>query len=341
MDLRRDALGIERCKHGSSNERGVLDFSTNINPLGCSKQVIEALANVDRDVISKYPDDSYPELKNMIAKKERVKNENISLGNGSIELVYLFCYLMVDRETTVKILSPTFSEYEKTCKLFGGITRDHSGSRSKADVTFICNPNNPTSKLWGDDVIEKEKEMSDFLFLDETFMEFVKGPYREHSDLENCLTIKSFTKLYGLAGLRIGYGIGDKGLIDRIEKVRPPWNVNSLAVMAAIEALKDKEHIEKALSMIEVEKKYLFKELTALSLATEMPDTNFFFVKVKSASKLENDLMAKKISIRNCSSFTGMDKKDSYVRIAIKKHDENEMLISALRSLGGHGPYNI
>ncbi len=327
--IRGEALNAVKCVHGSADK--ALDFSSNVNPLGCSPRVMEALKNVDVDAISKYPDDSYSELKSAIAKKEKVKIENVVLGNGSTELIYLFCYLFIKNGSPVKIFSPTFSEYEKACKLFGG--RINAGIEN--EMTFICNPNNPTSKLWDRQLVE---EQSGTLFLDETFMEFTGNDKK--SVLEDRFTIKSFTKIYGLAGLRLGYGLGDEKLIERMEKVRPPWNVNSFAAIAAAEAMGDRDHIRKTLELIKNEKKYLFKELTGLSYDTEMPDANFFYVGVRSASQLEKGLLERGIAVRNCGSFTGMkdEDRDRYVRVAIKRRDENERLISALGSLDNdHG----
>jgi histidinol-phosphate/aromatic aminotransferase/cobyric acid decarboxylase-like protein len=209
-------------------------------------------------------------------------------------------------------------------------------------MAFICNPNNPTSLLISTQelkhILDVALEHSVLVFLDEDFLEFVENE-QQHSMVNsidkysNLFILRSFTKLFGLTGLRVGYGIANKEIINFLLSAKIPWNVNCLAQAAAVVALNDEEHLQKTRQLIRQEKEYLQKGLSNIKgFKVYAPDANFFFINIRetgyTAAELTQKLLTQGIMIRDCSSFTGLD--PYYIRIAIKLHSENMKLLEAL-----------
>jgi threonine-phosphate decarboxylase len=214
---------------------------------------------------------------------------------------------------------------------------------SGARVLFFCNPNNPTSLLTPKDdltaIVERALEQDILVFLDEDFLEFVEG--EKHLSLigkitnyPNLFVLRSFTKIYGLTGLRIGYGIASEEIIQTLTKAKTPWNVSCLAQAAAIAALDDEEHLEKARELVRNEKAFLMDGLGRIPAFKVYPaDANFIFIDVRksvfTAAQLKEKLLNFGLLIRDCSSFYGLD--EYYVRVAVKTRQENERLLEAFR----------
>ena len=214
-----------------------------------------------------------------------------------------------------------------------------------AKLVFLCNPNNPTSMLIPQetltDIIEKALEQDTLVFLDEDFLEFVEdeknltmiGNIKKYPNL---FILRSFTKIFGLTGLRVGYGIANHEIIDVLSCAKIPWNINCLAQAAAVAALKDEEHLRVTHALIRKEKAWLQAELEKFgSFKFSAPDANFFFIDIRksgfTAADLKNQMLKQGLLIRDCTSFKGID--EFYVRIAVKTHAENERLIDALKRI--------
>jgi threonine-phosphate decarboxylase len=212
-----------------------------------------------------------------------------------------------------------------------------------AKIVFLCNPNNPTSMLIPQEtltnIIEKALKQDTLVFLDEDFLEFVEDEkgltmIGKIGKYPNLFILRSFTKIFGLTGLRVGYGIGNEEIISVLSCAKIPWNVNCLAQAAAVAALKDEEHLRVTRELIKEEKVWLQAELAKFgSFKFSAPDANFFFIDIQksrlTATELKNKLLKQGILIRDCTSFRGLD--EFYVRIAVKTHAENERLIDALK----------
>ncbi len=208
---------------------------------------------------------------------------------------------------------------------------------------FLCNPNNPTSKLISQNelqsIVEKANEKEILVFLDEVFIETTENGIsfaRRLKEFENVFIINSLTKIYALPGLRIGYGLGSKELISYMCRAKLEWNVNYLAQVAAIAALKDVTYQEKAKELFHKQKRYLMENLARIrGLKTELPDANYFFVDVSgtglTSTQLEKELKELGILVRNCSSFTPLG--DNYIRIGIRTEKENKLLLDALSQI--------
>jgi threonine-phosphate decarboxylase len=364
--VRDNVKNLKPCVHGAevlgaAEESGfkaesILDFSSSVNPLGPSKKALEA-AKKAFSMIAAYPDSNSTELRQVIAGHfGGITKENIVVGNGSTELMYLFAETFLKKGETALIPSPTFGEYESAVTKTGETSkflRIGKSFKVEADaferelagakIVFLCNPNNPTSMLIPQEtltgIIENALKQNTLVFLDEDFLEFVENErdltlIGKIAKYPNLFILRSFTKIFGLTGLRVGYGIASEEIIKVLSCAKIPWNVNCLAQAAAVAALKDEEHLRVTREIIKKEKGWLQAELGKFrSFKFSPPDANFFFIDIHksglNAAELKNKLLKQGILIRDCTSFRGID--EFYVRIAVKTHTENERLIDALK----------
>jgi threonine-phosphate decarboxylase len=346
-----DAAG----KSGLKREE-ILDFSSSVNPLGPSRKALEA-AKAAFTEIPAYPDSNSTGLRNAIASHYGgISKSNVIVGNGSTELMYLFAEAFLRKGEVVLIPAPTFGEYEsavrKTSETAKFVRLDKNFSidvdafnheMAGAKIVFLCNPNNPTSLLIPDEtltgIVEEAMKRDSLVFLDEDFLEFVEnekalsliGRIKRYPNL---FILRSFTKIYGLTGLRVGYGIANEEIISALSCAKIPWNVNCLAQAAAAAALEDEEHLKVTRELIKKEKTWLLMELGQFgSFKVYPPDANFFFIDIRksglTSTELSEKLLRQGILIRDCTSFRGLDQ--YYIRIAVKTHPENERLIEALK----------
>jgi threonine-phosphate decarboxylase len=237
------------------------------------------------------------------------------------------------------------------------VTRHSSLS---CDMAFLCNPNNPTGKLLKKENVLKiagaAKEMKCNLVVDEAFIDFCNPPYpplgtvpdllpsqrrgvesglspilsviSEVQDNPYLIVLRSFSNFYALAGLRIGYGVFPLQLIERLKEYKEPWTVNSLAQKAAVIALKDKVYRKETFRLLKAEKQFLEKSFKKLGIEFFPSDANFYLLKISNANDIYQQLKKKGILVRDCSDFRGLD--STYIRISVKSHTENTILIKEL-----------
>tara|TARA_B100000686_G_scaffold309693_1_gene351832 strand:+ start:1677 stop:2759 length:1083 start_codon:yes stop_codon:yes gene_type:complete len=327
----------------------IIDFSSNVNPLGCHPGVKKYLKK-QLNQIDVYPDSESTKLRSNLKWFTGLNTSQILVGNGATEIIYNFCSAFVNKKTKVLIPCPTFSEYENAVKFFEGkiirfkslnLANDLSKFLTKIPtkgIIFFCNPNNPTgellSKKYMEEIVKKAEKKSTLVFLDETFIELVPD---SNSSLvkfikshENLFILRSFTKSFGLAGLRIGYGLGNKKIIEILQKIKIPWNVNYIAQSAASAALCYSDFLDKSRINIKKENSFLMNSLSNFQwLSCFHSSTNFILIKTKINSKLlQKKLLKKNILIRDCSSFCGLNR--NYIRIAVKNRNQNKLLVKAL-----------
>ena len=327
----------------------ILDFSSNVNPLGFPSIVKKSL-NLAK--ISIYPDHDSTKLKQKLAKYLKISTDYITVGNGATEIIYDFCRTTITK-SKVLIAVPTFSEYESASRLCGAnlqffITMDLTADLKKFiqkiprnGVVFLCNPNNPTGKLVPKhivlQIIKSAKAKSTIVFVDECFMELTVPQNQSIMDLvprfENLFVLRSLTKSFGLAGLRLGYGVGSKALVSILDRIKIPWSVNGLAQEAGIAALDDGAFLAKTQHLIKKESQFLINSISGLDgFSCYDTDTNFILIKTKQPSKvLQKKLLRQNILIRDCSNFRGLD--NHHIRIAVRTHNENQKLVSALEHI--------
>lgn len=321
----------KRVVHGGTGKRQlektqkkVLDFSASINPYPP-----EVAWHCDPAYLAAYPDDSYHELKERIAATFHRKPDEICVGNGSIELIRVFCSVMLRGKKQFFCPSPTFGEYALSASLAGAL---QTGTEETADVSFICNPNNPTGTLLNkQELIERLaviKSHNGMLFCDEAFID-LSDPAQSLADVSdpNLFVLHSLTKSFSVPGIRFGFGFGSPDLIETIEISRPPWSVNAYAEAFAMEALLHREDLNLARERIQKERTWLTRELTELGLKCYPSSVNFILAEYSRSVPLLCDLLAERgILVRNCASF-GLP---ACIRVAVRTHEENILLIEAL-----------
>jgi threonine-phosphate decarboxylase len=291
-------------------------------------------------------------LKEALAGYLGVREENITLGNGSTELIKNFCQVFLQRGDRVIIPSPTFSEYEVLSRLMGARVK-HVCARDleicpgkiikeiddKTKAVFLCSPNNPTGRtIEGiEEILQASLKKEAFVFLDEAYIEFTgsQGYCKRVGEFENLFVLRSMTKFFSLPGLRVGYGVGDSELVHYLEKVRIPWNVNSLAQAAAIASLGDVEFIEESRRVVKKEREFLRGEIRNLGLKVYGSEANFLLVNLRrkglKAKDVREKLLRKGLLIRDCSSFTGLD--EYFIRVCVRRRGENLRLTRELREV--------
>jgi threonine-phosphate decarboxylase len=336
----------------SNPQHDILDFSSNINPLGPSPKVLKTIKN-HLNTLQIYPDSESLNLRKNLQKYTKIPISQIVVGNGATEIIYNFCKAFLSKKTPVLIPVPTFSEYEVAAKLSGAKiefyktldlkkdTNDFISKLPNNGCVFICNPNNPTGHLLSKNILKKiiieANKKNTLVFVDECFIELVPD-YTESiitlvKKYDNLFILRSLTKSFGLAGIRIGYGIGTKKLILILNQIKIPWNVSGLAQHAASAAISAPNDLVKATKIIRTELNYLKNNISKLdNFDCYDSVTNFILIKTKlKSSQLQQKLLKKKILIRDCSNFRGLN--HNYIRVAVKTRKENRKLVHALEEL--------
>jgi len=307
--------------------KDILDFSANFNPYPPPVDWSPDTAH-----IREYPDDTYTILKETIARTFRRNPEEICVGNGSVELIRAFSLAALAPGDRYLIDHPTFGEYAVGAHIAGA--RETTDIR-KAAVRYLCNPNNPTGRLFSPDDIraclEEGRTAGVLLFVDEAFIEMVPGRASCVGWTDDHLFIlRSLTKSFTVPGLRFGYGFGDPDLISRIEVARPPWTVNAFAEQFAIRAFEAYDELEESRRLIARDRERLLEKLDAIGLSWEPPSANFVLVHLPvAATPMVEQLVQKHgILVRDCTSF-GLP---SSIRIAVRRPEENAQCIEAIEA---------
>jgi threonine-phosphate decarboxylase len=317
--------------HGGTGKRqrentgkNLLDFSASLNPLPPRFEW-----HCDPACLSSYPDNEYTRLKECIARTFHRDPDEICVGNGSIELIRVFCSVALSGNKTYFTESPTFGEYALSARLAGASA---SGTPETAGVSFVCNPNNPTGELRSrSDLMARVRDMSihgGTLFVDEAFIELA-DPRESLVDVRGAplFLLRSLTKSFAVPGIRFGYGFGDPDLIAKIETARPPWSVNAYAEAFALEAFRHLGELGKARDYIRKERDRLSLKIDELGLRCHPSSVNYLLVDcARTVGPLCDQLETHGILVRDCTSF-GLP---TCIRVAVRTRGENSMLVEAL-----------
>jgi histidinol-phosphate aminotransferase len=327
----------------------ILDFSTCCNPYRLPRQVFSAIRNAD---IQKYPDPRSSQLVEALSAKLNVSAGRIMIGSGSTELIRLAVTAYFGKQDTIIIPSPTYSEYGLACRIADtcvvkyplteneGFRLDCSSFISFAEAykpkgIFLCNPNNPTGQyLRPADVGKIVKHFPDALVvLDEAYINFTDHPSNSVSLAKsgNLLIIRSMTKDFSLAGLRLGYAVSSEETIGVLKMVRPPWNVSSAAQVAGLAALSCDDYLSGCLVRIRDSRLYLTGQLENLGYKVIPTEANFFIFRAGDAAGFTRKMLEKGILVRDCASF-GLPE---YVRVAPRTRLECIKFIKAVRAIRG------
>ncbi len=326
----------------------IIKLASNENPLGPSPLALAAMKKAVKKV-HLYPDGNSYYLKNKLAQKLSISPENIILGNGSNEIIEFVGHILINPDVDVIVSQYCFAIYPIITKMFGGnvitVPSKNYGHDLKAMLNsitpktraiFVTNPNNPTGTMaTKEELIELIENVpsSVLLALDEAYIEFLDDPLDTVSYVkngkENLLLMRTFSKIYGLAGLRIGYGICSKHLVASMEKVRQPFNINSVAQEAAIAALDDIKHIKKTRKNNSDGISYFEREFKRLNLEFVPTFANFILVKVNDGQRVFNEMQKHGVITRPMGGYSLPE----WIRITIGTPDENEKCIKALEKV--------
>jgi histidinol-phosphate aminotransferase len=360
VGARQSILRLEPVVHGGAQEgeltslhldlHQILDFSVSVNPYGPSPQVWEAIRAV---LLSRYPDPQALDLCRSIGEELQLDPSWILPGNGSVELIRAIAFACLRPWDRVLIVEPTFGEYERAALLMGarvegwrshpeenftlnlqGLTRRLQTLRPR--LTFLCNPNNPTGHLLGLKDLEAILEAcTHLLVVDEAFINFADPSSTALPLLPSrrVLILRSLTKDYALAGLRLGYLIAPPDTVEMLRKILPPWSVNALAQAAGCAAIHDRKHLWETLALTRQAAISLREGVQTLEIPVIPSQTHFFLAEVGDAVTIRQRLLIDRLVVRDCTSF-GLPQ---FIRIATRQPHENDQLLKGLKRIWWSG----
>jgi histidinol-phosphate aminotransferase len=321
-------------------------LASNENPLGPSPKALAAL-RAKLDQLHLYPDGDCFYLKNRLAKKLAVAPENLIFGNGSNEIIELAARTFLRPGDEAVMAEQAFVVYQLIVQAVGGkskqvplrsFTHDLNAIAEAVSpqtrMVFLANPNNPTGTIFRRDEWDRflDKVSAEVLLIvDEAYFEYVQDAgypdsLKYHAEGRAILTLRTFSKLYGLAGLRIGYGVAPKELISMMQRVRQPFNVNAAAQWAALAALDDVDHVRRSLEVNRQGLEYLQSEFAKLGLAHVPSHGNFILVRVGKGQEIFQQLLTQGVIVRPMGAY----KFPEYVRVTVGTMEENRKFIDAL-----------
>lgn len=354
--IRPEILGIKPYIPGkpleeTQRETGITDLikmASNENPLGTAASVKAAMREA-ADQVWLYPDSHCFALKQKLAAKHGLPPECFFIGNGSDEVIKLFAETFLRPEDEVIIPSPSFSVYESSARLIGASVvpvRADNGFRNdlskmaktvteKTKAVYICNPNNPTGTIVSRS--ELDRFMNDlpkevFVVIDEAYWDYVDdssdyGQGMDYLKSGRVMVLRTFSKIYGLAGLRIGYGIASPDMIGWIERIKEPFSVNLLAQAAAIAALEDTDHVKKSRQINHEGKNQIYAGLQAMGLPYIDTQANFILIQVpKDGKEVFDGLLRQGVIVRAADSFGLL----RHIRVTVGTREQNQRFLEAL-----------
>ena len=324
--------------------KSFLDFSSSCLEIKF-QEILSSFIN-SRD-LSSYPDPDSKELKKTLGNVLNISDENILITNGSSEAIFLIGLAFCSKNTTVLIPEITYGEYERVAQIFSSNIKKipliesenfavstgalEKALKSKPDLVFLCNPNNPTGHFMDDTVFEIFKKHTETLFvLDEAYIDFVEHPWLSFKALnfENVIILRSFTKSHGLAGLRLGYLAAPIKTIRLLDYLKVPWNVNYPAAKMGNYIIKNPDIFKKEIKQYIEGKELLFNYFKENYFAIPS-QTNYFLLKIKDSKMLYQKFLEKNILVRECSSFGLIN----YIRINARKVDDCKKFIEVFEKI--------
>ncbi len=324
----------------------VLDFSVNSNPFGPPPVVRQVM---EQTAIERYPDRETLALRRALAGHLGVDSTRILAGNGTAELIWLVALAYIRPGDAVLVAGPTFGEYARAARIMGAEVHTWTAQpetgftfnttqisqalhRCFYKIVFLCNPNNPTGQVFPLEALDQwaQAHPQTLFVVDEAYIAFAAGVesvIRVQAD--NILVLRSMTKDYALAGLRLGYAVGDEAIISALIKVRPPWSVNALAQAAGVAVLQDRVFLNDSMRKLHIAKQTLIDGLMELGYRPLDSKVHYFLTPVGNGADFRQALLSFGIQVRDCSSF-GLP---AYVRISPRQPEENASLLYALQEL--------
>lgn len=344
----------EASKKWGMDPEDFLDFSANINPLGPSPKAIQAIVD-NLGVLSNYPEPTGESFKACLSKFFNVSINNIVLGNGGAELIYLVGRMFYKKR--VLLLAPTFSEYGEGIEN-PNIVRIGLNHRDKFmlpideilhqlekdDLIFIGNPNNPTGNIFPREeikrIVEAAGKKNAVVIVDEAFIDFLDDKLYSVrywvDEYPNLIVVGSLTKFFAIPSLRLGYAIAANDTTLKMEYLLPTWRVNTFALKAGEVSINDKEYIQNTLTLVKEERHFLAEGLNSIKGLKVYPGVvNYMLVDGEglglTSEELQERLGPHGILIRKCTSFCNLS--PFYFRLAVRKREENIRLLETLKKV--------
>lgn len=328
----------------------VIKLASNENPLGPSPLALEAINDALQN-ISQYPEGSCHELRQALAKHLDVQPDMLIFGSGADEVIHYIGVALLEEGDEIVQAHPSFVQYCTAATLMDcpahmvplkewthDLDAMLAAVNDRTKLFFISNPNNPTGTIvWADEVERVLDNLHErcILVLDEAYYEYVDDPAYTRSiewvkQGRNVIVLRTFSKAYGLAGLRIGYGVAPSHLIELLERVRLPFNVNTLAQVAALASLKDPEQVRRTRELNQRAKQYIYKQLNEMGLPYTPTQANFIWIDVqRDCKQVFQDLLRMGVIVRTGDIFGA----PTHIRVTTGTDEQNERFISALREV--------
>lgn len=353
---RPELLGLRPVAHGSAAAEElarfgltpdqVLDFSVNTNPLGPAPSMLRAVREADW---CRYPGDDEAPLRRALARRARVSADQVALGNGSAELLWLLALSVLRPGDQVAVVSPTFGEYARAARVVGATVRevrdDLTGRASgglgaaipgPARMLFLCHPNNPTGRYRSRQAVARllADRPDRLLVLDEAYAPFVEDRWPSEpllADHPNLVILRSMTKDHALPGLRLGYLLAAPEVARAVEAVRPPWSVNAGALRAGLAALQPaaERHVERARALVGQSRRRLAEGFARVGYPVHPSAANFVLVEVGDGAAFRRALLPHGLVVRDCASF-GLP---AHVRVACRLPEQCARLLAAVEAV--------
>jgi threonine-phosphate decarboxylase len=345
--------------YGVSTDR-LIDFSANINPMGPPRRALRRLAReaADRDVLTRYPDPDYTELRHTLAAALHVPATGVTIANGSIALIGAIIRAIAPRACL--LATPAFAEYPRALCSSGcrvrlvpldaarGFDLDSDAlidvlTKFRPPMCVLTNPHNPSGALTRRPqmlrVLGHALRTKTQLMVDEAFMDYAPTEtlVAEAVRSEHLVVLRSLTKFYGMPALRVGYAVSSPRMADRIAVQLPPWPVTTLAASAAAEAVQDDEYTRRTLVSVADQRRWLSQALGKTGLTVYPSAANFLLLRLPATAPTSARVRARLITdaglvVRDCRSFDGLSN-GRFIRVAVRQRDENERLLRALESV--------
>jgi threonine-phosphate decarboxylase len=342
---------IKRLLH-INEEKKLLDFSANLNPLGPPSWLQDAL-HEHFETVTRYPEPAYSRSSEMVANSEGIEQDKVLLTNGGAEAIFLVAKYF--EKGKALIVHPTFLEYERACKHYHIEVEDilvgpESGFilpvqlvREKLiekDVLFLCRPNNPTGTVIAEEdlqlLLEEGKRTGTYLVVDEAFVDFLPASIPALttwlSSYPNLILLRSLTKMYTIPGLRIGYIMAHPAVISKLKNEQIPWSINSLVDSIVPRLLQDRRFVDDTRAWLSEQSKEVFKTLTSLDYYISPSQVNFYLLRDNKQPQRTDELyyflLEHGILTRHTHNFKGLN--GEFLRIAIRSNLENDQLLAVL-----------
>ncbi len=343
-------LKISELKKQGLTKKNVIDFSASLNRYGPPEFIIKKLNRINKTDIEHYPDPESKNLRRKLSEDLKINPSNVIITSGISELIDLIGQVFIKENSPVLIPEYTYGEYEPTAKKNKAkiteipmpnkeLQKNKIKPKIKENsILFLCNPNNPTGSLLNKkeiqellNIIEKTNSL---LVLDEAYKDFLEKPLKLEDLViksSNIILMRSFTKSFGIPGIRIGYGVSSAENNKYLRRAKIPWNTSEIAEIVGRELISEqgKNFLERTTKKILKNKEELKKELQDLKIKIYPGKANFLMMKVGNATKIREKLLKKGLVVRDCSSF-GLP---NHIRVGVRSDEENKELIKGLKEI--------